>query len=148
MGRFDYWKRGKRVRSLSIKVPTKTNKPLVYFQILKGCFDESPYWNQAYEERSLLLKEIEKYRVQNPHADEQSVYLCMANRRAIYNRRIRKLEEAHIDYEVGRLQALREGLNKAFKQDIWDEVIAECNGGIMDLYNLYENKTIYNKHNK
>lgn len=148
MNKFNYWKRGTKVRGLNIKVPANSTKPLVYFQIVKGCFDESPYWQQANTERSLFQNEVERYRKENPYANNQSVYECTAPRRAVYNRRIRKLEEAHIDYEESRLGALRLGLNRAFKLDIWEEATAQCTGGPMALYNLYEKLTIYTKRNK
>lgn len=138
MGRFDYWKRGRRVRSLSIKVPKNSNKPLVYFQIIKGCFDESPYWDQALQEETAYQAEVLKYRAENPKADEESVMLCMQPRRATYTKRIRKLKEAHIDYEDTRLAALKRGLIAAFKVDHWELALEECEGGPKELYHTYE----------
>lgn len=144
MGRFNYWKRNHHVRSLKIKLPSKANKPLVFYQIAKGCFDESPYWEQSLKEKALYLAEVEKYRQNNPSASEASVEASMQPRRTSYNKRIRKLQEAHIDYEDTRLAALRQGLTAAFKQDLWEELTPKCAGGPKELYQLYEERNRLN----
>lgn len=138
MNPFNYWKRGRKVVPILKKAPAGSPYPLVWHQIQAGCFELSPYWSLIDNEYKLLEREIETFRNNNPRSSEESVQAFIIKRRPIYNRRIRKLQEAHDEYERTRLGLLKQQLISTFKVDVWDQALDQCDGdGAKELYNTY-----------
>ena len=124
------------------KVPRGSSEPLVWHQILNGDFKHSPYWEMSKKEVDYWKKETEDYRKKNPRISEKSVQDFADSRWRMYHKRIEKLKESHLQYEVSRLALLKEGLIKAFEIDIWDEMVEKCDGDETKLYKEYKKQTL------
>jgi len=44
---------------------------------------------------------------------------------------------------MSRMDLLKKGLIKAFRVDVWDEVLEECDGGPKEFYRTYKKKAKY-----
>ena len=127
------------------KVPKGSSEPLVWYQILNGDFKHSPYWSMANKEVDYWKKEIEDYKKKNPRVAEGSVKDFADTRWRMYHKRMEKLKEAHLQYEISRLALLKEGLVNAFGIDIWDEMVEKCDGDETKLYKQYKTEAIKRK---
>jgi hypothetical protein len=127
------------------KVPKGASEPLVWYQILNGDFKHSPYWEMSNKETDYWKKEIVDYRKKNPRITEKSVQDFADARWRMYHRRIERLRESHLQYEVTRLAMLKEGLINAFGVDIWDELVERCDGDETKLYKMYKTESIKRK---
>ena len=148
MAKFDpynWWKRGVRMTTPLRKVPRGASEPLVWYQILNGDFKHSPYWEMSKKEVDLWNKEVDEYRKKNPRISEKSVQDVADSRWRMYHKRIEKLKESHLQYEVSRLHLLKEGLIQAFGMDIWDEMVEKCDGDETKLYQEYKKQAIKTK---
>lgn len=148
MAKFDpynWWKRGVRMTTPLRKVPKGASEPLVWYQILNGDFKHSPYWEMSNKETDYWKKEIADYRKKNPRITEKSVQDFADARWRMYHRRIERLRESHLQYEVTRLAMLKEGLINAFEVDIWDELVERCDGDETKLYKMYKTESIKRK---
>lgn len=148
MAKFDpynWWKRGVRMTTPLRKVPKGASEPLVWYQILNGDFKHSPYWEMSNKETDYWKKEIADYRKKNPRITEKSVQDFADARWRMYHRRIERLRESHLQYEVTRLAMLKEGLINAFGVDIWDELVERCDGDETKLYKMYKTESIKRK---
>ena len=87
-------------------------------------------------------KETEDYRKKNPRISEKAIQDFADSRWRMYHKRIEKLKESHLQYEVSRLALLKEGLIKAFEIDIWDEMVEKCDGDETKLYKEYKKQTL------
>lgn len=148
MAKFDpynWWKRGVRMTTPLRKVPKGASEPLVWYQILNGDFKHSPYWEMSNKETDYWKKEIADYRKKNPRITEKSVQDFADARWRMYHRRIERLRESHLQYEVTRLAMLKEGLINAFGVDIWDELVEKCDGDETKLYKMYKTESIKRK---
>lgn len=148
MAKFDpynWWKRGVRMTTPLRKVPKGASEPLVWYQILNGDFKHSPYWEMSNKETDYWKKEIADYRKKNPRITEKSVQDFSDSRWRMYHRRIERLRESHLQYEVTRLAMLKEGLINAFGVDIWDELVERCDGDETKLYKMYKTESIKRK---
>ena len=148
MARFDpynWWKRGVRMTTPLRKVPKGSSEPLVWYQILNGDFKHSPYWSMANKEVDYWKKEIEDYKKKNPRVTEGAVKDFADTRWRMYHKRMEKLKEAHLQYEISRLALLKEGLVNAFGIDIWDEMVEKCDGDETKLYKQYKIEVIKRK---
>jgi len=148
MAKFDpynWWKRGVRMTTPLRKVPKGASEPLVWYQILNGDFKHSPYWEMSNKETDYWKKEIADYRKKNPRITEKSVQDFADARWRMYHRRIERLRESHLQYEVARLAMLKEGLINAFEVDIWDELVERCDGDETKLYKMYKTESIKRK---
>lgn len=123
------------------KVPKGSSEPLVWYQILNGDFQYSPYWEMSKKEVDYWKKEVDDYRKKNPRVSEKSIQDFADSRWRMYHKRIEKLKESHLQYETSRLHLLKEGLIQAFGVDIWDEVVEKCDGDETKLYNLYKKES-------
>ena len=123
------------------KVPKGSSEPLVWYQILNGDFQYSPYWEMSKKEVDYWKKEVDDYRKKNQRISEKSVQDFADSRWRMYHKRIEKLKESHLQYETSRLHLLKEGLIQAFGVDIWDEVVEKCDGDETKLYNLYKKES-------
>lgn len=151
MGRFDvfnWWKRGVKITSLLTKAPKGSGHPLVWHQIMHGDFRPSPYWEMSLEEISLFKKEVGDYIKKNPYSGKESVDEWSRLRWRVYQKRIEKLRESHIEYESKRLGILKKNLMEAFGEDVWEESILECEGDEMDLYEIYKKNSAEKKYGK
>lgn len=136
---FNYWKRGRKAVPMLKKAPKNSPYPLVWHQIKKGCYDLSPYWSLIGVEHALLRKEIHDFKKNNPRASQESIDAFILKRRPIYNKRIRKLEEAHHEYESKRLIMLKNQFIVDFGVDVWEEALETCMGDeLMDFYHTYQ----------
>jgi len=145
MAKFDpynWWKRGVRMTTPLRKVPKGASEPLVWYQILNGDFKHSPYWEMSRKEVDYWKKEVDDYRKKNPRITEKSVQDFADTRWRMYHKRIERLRESHLQYEVTRLAMLKEGLIQAFGIDIWDELVERCDGDETKLYNQYKKKVM------
>ena len=124
------------------KVPRGSSEPLVWHQILNGDFKHSPYWEMSKKEVDYWKKETEDYRKKNPRISEKAIQDFADSRWRMYHKRIEKLKESHLQYEVSRLALLKEGLIKAFEIDIWDEMVEKCDGDETKLYKEYKKQTL------
>lgn len=148
MAKFDpynWWKRGVRMTTPLRKVPKGASEPLVWYQILNGDFKHSPYWEMSNKETDYWKKEIADYRKKNPRITENSVQDFADSRWRMYHKRIERLRESHLQYEVTRLAMLKEGLINAFGVDIWDELVEKCDGDETKLYKMYKTESIKRK---
>ena len=148
MAKFDpynWWKRGVRMTTPLRKAPRGALEPLVWYQILNGDFKYSPYWEMSRKEVDLWNKEVDEYRKKNPRISERSVQDFADSRWRMYHKRIEKLKESHLQYEVSRLHLLKEGLIQAFGMDIWDEMVEKCDGDETKLYQEYKKQAIKTK---
>jgi hypothetical protein len=148
MAKFDpynWWKRGVRMTTPLRKVPKGASEPLVWYQILNGDFKHSPYWEMSNKETDYWKKEIADYRKKNPRITEKSVQDFADSRWRMYHKRIERLRESHLQYEVTRLAMLKEGLINAFGVDIWDELVERCDGDETKLYKMYKTESIKRK---
>ena len=148
MAKFDpynWWKRGVRMTTPLRKVPKGASEPLVWYQILNGDFKHSPYWEMSNKETDYWKKEIADYRKKNPRITEKSIQDFADARWRMYHRRIERLRESHLQYEVTRLAMLKEGLINAFGVDIWDELVEKCDGDETKLYKMYKTESIKRK---
>ena len=94
------------------------------------------------EEIRIFEKELEDYLKKKPYLGRESIDEWSRSRWKVYQKRIEKLRESHIDYERKRIGLLRKGLIEAFEFDVWDESISECEGDEMDLYEIYKIKSL------
>ena len=148
MAKFDpynWWKRGVRMTTPLRKVPKGSSEPLVWYQILNGDFKHSPYWEMSRKEVDYWKKEVDDYRKKNPRISEKSVQDFADSRWRMYHKRIERLRESHLQYEVSRLAMLKEGLINAFGIDIWDEMVEICDGDETKLYKLYKTESTKRK---
>ena len=127
------------------KLPRGASEPLVWYQILNGDFKHSPYWSMANKEVDYWKKEIEDYKKKNPRVTEGAVKDFADTRWRMYHKRMEKLKEAHLQYEISRLALLKEGLVNAFGIDIWDEMVEKCDGDETKLYKQYKTEAIKRK---
>lgn len=145
MAKFDpynWWKRGVRMTTPLKKLPKGATEPLVWYQIQNGDFKCSPYWEMAKKETVYWEKEVEEYRRKNPRISDRSLQDFSDSRRRIYHKRAEKLKESHIQYEISRLDLLKEGLFKAFGVDLWDKMVEKCDGDETKLYEEYKKEAI------
>ena len=148
MAKFDpynWWKRGVRMTTPLRKIPKGSSEPLVWYQILNGDFKHSPYWEMSRKEVDYWKKEVDDYRKKNPRISEKSVQDFADSRWRMYHKRIERLRESHLQYEVSRLAMLKEGLINAFGIDIWDEMAEICDGDETKLYKLYKTESTKRK---
>lgn len=134
---FHYWRRGVQMSKLLTKVPKGYYGPLVKARIEHGDFDPCPYWEMSMEEIAMWQSEVDEYVAKG--YGREAVEDFSRTRWVVYKKRIDKLREAHIEYENSRLGLLRSGLEEAFRVDVWDEALEQCEGeSPMDLYKTYE----------
>ena len=116
---------------------------MVWHQIERGDFDPSPYWDMADKEIEMFEEEMAKYKAEHPSMDLLDYQDHWRKRWAVYNKRIIKLREEHWKHDVSRMDLFKKGLIRAFKVDVWDEVLEECEGGPKDFYKIYKKKAKY-----
>lgn len=141
MGKFDqfnYWRNGV-IKNKSIKkVPNGGTEKLVYYQILNGEFDESPFWKMSEMELEKLQEEIIIWRQNNRRASEEAFEDWVMNRRKVYNKKIQKQREEHQRFEEQCLRNLEKALNKAFKFEVSPIDIEAFEGSLTELYFAYK----------
>jgi hypothetical protein len=142
---YNWWKRGVKVTTPLRKSPKGSPDPLVWHQIQHGDFRPSPYWKMSEAEVSLWEKEVKDYRRKNPRVTEESIQEFAENRWRTYRRRIEKLKESHLQYEISRIEMLKQGLIEAFGIDIWEEMIEKCDGDETTLYHQYKIESLKRK---
>jgi len=135
MNRFTYWKNGVLIGKKSItKVPKGGTEKLVYYQILNGEFDESPYWKIALEEEAKFEGEIVMWKEGNKRASKEAFEDWKMNRRKVYNKKIQKLREEHQKYEVDRLFKLKKRMNHDFPSVLNSVDFDSFEGNLVELY--------------
>ena len=140
---FNYWRRDSWIEKPLTKVPKGSKEPLVWHQIQRGDFDPSPYWDMADKEIVMFEEEMAKYEAKHPSMHRLDYQEHYRKRWAVYNKRIIKLRDEHWKHDESRMELLKKGLIKAFRVDVWDEVLEECDGDPKEFYRTYKKKAKY-----
>lgn len=110
------------------------SKRNIYNRIVSGEFNESPYWNQAREEKQRLEREIDWWWKQNPRAHKLSFENWFIYRRQMYNRRIEKLKQKHFNEENKRISTFIKELQNVNPDIDIDLLIQDHEGDLLELY--------------
>ena len=136
---FTYWKSGVNIGRKKVKLPKDATEYLVYYQILNGEYDESPYWKMSIDEFEKLEGECLNWKLENNRSSSDAYDHWYIHRRRVYNKKIQKLREAHQNYEESRLKSLKVQLIKDFGYDIFDDLMDNHDGDLIQFY--YDYKT-------
>lgn len=139
MGKFDqfnYWRKGINLHKNKLKVkPHGGSEYLVYYKILNGEFDESPYWKMVEENRHQFDLEKQDWKLRNKGASNLAFEEWERERRKVWNKQNFKLQEAHHEYELKTLHTLDMELQKTFGFKI---PIETFDGSMEELYWKYK----------
>lgn len=132
---FTYWQRGKKVKQPLTRPKRGDNRPLILQMIEHGNFDVSPWETMIEEEYEMLEKDVEDYADKNPRSSLEAVKNYRREREWVYGKRLKKLREAHMNYEISRMEMLDEGLRMAFGNTLVDKVMMDgFEGGAREFY--------------
>jgi hypothetical protein len=136
MGKFNWWRRYKKVGKLQSKDAFK-GKSFLLQQIEHGDFDYSDYKRQAEEELERCKVEQQKL-ASTWIAGPESLQERLDEITRKYTKRYNKLMEDHDAEEFRLLHELRERLFKEEKIDVWDEAIEQGVDSLTKFYYIYK----------
>ena len=133
---FTYWRNDVLISDTKPvkKVPKGGTEKLVYYKILNGEYDESPYWNMSLDCIEQLKNEVLDWKQKNSRACSDAFDDWYCNRRKVYNKKIIKLREEHQRLELKRLVELEHQFNKDFGFDTFPIDLGSFDGNLQDLY--------------
>lgn len=138
---FTYWKRGVNLTKKKLKVkPHGGTEHLIYYKILNGEFDESPYWKMVEENQRQFNLEKRDWKLKNKGASKMAFEEWERERRKVWNKQNFKLQEAHQKYELETLHKLEIELNKAFEFKTTPIKFETFEGSMEDIYWAYKNE--------
>lgn len=133
---FTYWKQGVNLTKKKLKVKPQGGKEhLIYYKILNGEFDESPYWKMVEKNQQQFEQEKIDWKNKNKGASKIAFDEWERERRKMWNKQNFKLQEAHQKYELETLHKLEFELSKAFGFKL---VIEDFSGTLEELYWKYK----------
>lgn len=145
MNRFTYWKRGKNLTKSKIKkIPSGGTEKLIYYKILNGEFDESPYWKMALEHEQTFKNEKVQWKTDNKGTSKEAYQEWEMNRRKTWNKQIFKLKESHYENEIKLLRKLEQELNNAFGFSHSPVDFETFEGSMVELYEEYKRINLIN----
>lgn len=132
---FTYWQRGKKTKQPLTRPKKGDSHPLILQMIEHGNFDISPWENMIGEEYEMLEQDVEDYKDKNPRSSFETVRNLRRDREWVYSKRIKKLREAHMTYEITRMKMLDSGMRTAFGNTLVDRVMVDgFEGGAREFY--------------
>lgn len=120
------------------KAPLSRDAKL-YDRIKHGDFDVSYYQKLIEEEKANFAKEEAQLRKTLGHINERDETVSHYRRK--HFRKIIQLKEKLMIDEEQKLNELRSALRQEFGHDWWDELSEHCDGGPMQLYEMYKQKS-------
>lgn len=132
---FTYWQRGRKVNK-PLTRPKKGDKRHFVLQCIEhGDFEPSPWGDMIEEEYEMLNEEIEEYKEKNPRSSQETIEYFKRQREWVYSKRIKKLREAHTNYEIARSDRLVDLMVKCFGSPVVETVMQHgFDGDARDFY--------------
>jgi AraC-like DNA-binding protein len=129
---YRWWTRGTKQR----------NRPLPYHyplaqRIGNGDYDLHPLMEEWISEKEKYKVDVQKCWDEYKGDTNAGRWEYMRDRTRMQNLRVLKLAEESHKKETELLFKLREELKKAFKIDLWDEAVENCDGDIKEFYEYY-----------
>ncbi len=132
---FTYWQRGKKVNRPLTRRKKGDKRPFVLQSIDHGDFEPSPWGRMIEEEYEMLEEEVEEFREKNNRSSEETVKSFRIQREWVYSKRIKKLREAHMNYEITRTEMLMQRMTECFGPVLVDKVLEHgFDGGAREFY--------------
>lgn len=129
---YRWWTRGTKKRNR----PLPHHYPLAQ-RIGNGDYDLHPLMEEWIDEKEKYKVDVQKCLDEYRGDTSAGRYEYMRDRTRMQNLRVLKLaEEAH-KKETELLFRLRQELKQAFKIDLWDEAVENCDGDIKEFYEYY-----------
>lgn len=108
-------------------------------RIKHGDFDLS-YFQKMIERENKEFSKVEKQVEKAVKGSDKDREDAMGYYRRKHFNRVQHLTERLLVDEQKKLAELRTALNEEFGIDIWEDALEECDGGAMDLYNVYRKR--------
>ncbi len=134
---FRWWTRG----------TSKRNKPLPYHyplaqKIQNGDYDVHPLIEEWISEKAKYKTDVDKCNASYKGDTQAGRYEYVRDKTRMQNIRVLKLAEEAYKKEEELLFKLRHELSIAFKIDIWDEAVENCDGDLKEFYEYYANRRV------
>lgn len=129
---YRWWTRGTKKRNR----PLPHHYPLAQ-RIGNGDYNLHPLMEEWIDEKEKYKVDVQKCLDEYKGDTSAGRYEYMRDRTRMQNLRVLKLAEESHKKETELLFRLRQELKQAFKIDLWDEAVENCDGDIKEFYEYY-----------